>query len=164
MAKRIKEGDILEVPTAKGLAYVQVTHRHPTMGQLVRVLSGFFKSRINDFESLAQQEHEFVTFIPATAIVNRGIFKRVANVPIPIEAQKFPVFRGIGRLPGFGKQVWWLWDGENSWEVGDLSPEQQKLPVEGVWTDITLIQGIEQGYRPENDPQGHGPYIPPEFR
>ena len=164
VAKRIKEGDILEVATAKGLAYVQVTHRHPTMGQLIRVLPGFFSGRPNDFEALAEQEHVFVTFIPASAMVSQGIVERVATVAVPKSAKKFPLFRGVGTPPGFGKQVWWLWDGEQSWKIGNLKSDQVKLPVRGVWTDVTLIQGIEQGYRPENDPQGHGPYIPPEYR
>ena len=61
---RKKIGDVIEIPTSKGLAYVQYTHYHqapPVYGSLIRVLKGFYKARPSEQE-LAQiivQPHRF---------------------------------------------------------------------------------------------------------
>jgi len=47
MPRRVKIGDIIEIPTSKGLAYAQYTHNHkqrPHFGALIRVLDGLFES------------------------------------------------------------------------------------------------------------------------
>jgi len=41
MAKKIQLGDILQVLTSQGVAYAQVTHKHPEFGFLIRVFPGF---------------------------------------------------------------------------------------------------------------------------
>lgn len=112
MARRLKVGDLLEVPISQGFAYAQITHFHPTMGELVRVLQGVFPSRPNDFDALAEREHQFVAFIPAKQIVNRKIFEVVSNAPVPPEARTMPLFRG-GNTNREGQiSRWWLWDGK----------------------------------------------------
>src|SRR5713101_3185521 len=62
MAKRIKIGDVVEVPTSKGLAYAQVTHihneEHSSYGPLVRIVPGFFTKRPERFDAVRAQEHE----------------------------------------------------------------------------------------------------------
>lgn len=40
MAKKVKLGDILQVLTSQGVAYAQVTHKHPKFGFLIRILPG----------------------------------------------------------------------------------------------------------------------------
>lgn len=152
MAKRVRIGDIIEVPTARGLSYAQYTHNHPRYGALIRVLPEFFKSRPKDFVALVLNRHTFVTFFPLEAAVKQGIFEIVDNSPVPEFARSFPLFRTGVEDPTTRKvKVWWLWDGEKEWKVGDLSTEQRKLPLRGIWNDTLLIQRIEAGWTPAND-------------
>ena len=50
---RKKIGDVIEIPTSKGFAYVQYTHYHkdpPVYGSLIRVLQEFYKTRPSEQE------------------------------------------------------------------------------------------------------------------
>jgi len=156
MAKRIHIGDIVEIPTAKGLRYAQFSHEHaqpPRYGALIRVLPRFFQSRPGDFSELVRQPETFVTFFPLQAAVNRKIFAVVGNCPVPDFAKPFPLFRSGVVDPATRKvKVWWLWDGEKEWKVGDITLEQRKLPLRGIWNDTLLIERIESGWTPSNDP------------
>jgi hypothetical protein len=58
-AKKIKIGDIAEIKTAAGLAYVQYTHDSEDMGQIVRVLPGLYASRPTDFAEAGGAAFEF---------------------------------------------------------------------------------------------------------
>jgi hypothetical protein len=151
--KKLQVGDIIEISTAKGLSYSQVSHNHARYGALLRVLPGFFKSRPSDFVKLAGEPETFVTFFPLQAAVNRRIFDLVGRCPVPDFAKPFPLFRtGVEDPATLKVKVWWLWDGEKEWKVGDITPEQRKLPLRGIWNDTLLIERIESGWTPSNDP------------
>ncbi|WP_176536262.1 hypothetical protein [Rhizobium sp. L9] len=47
--------------------------------------------------------------------------------------------------------MWWLWDGEKEWRIGQLSAEQHQLSIRGVWNDTLLVERIEFGWTPEID-------------
>jgi hypothetical protein len=152
MANKIHIGDIIEIPTAKGLAYAQFSHQHPRYGALVRVLPDIFKSRPENLVHLAKQREIFFTFLPLQAAVNQKIFEVVANYPVPELAKQFPLFRA-GVVDPVAKKVksWWLWDGEQEWQVGRLTPDQKKLPIRGIWNDTLLVERIESGWTPNSD-------------
>ena len=153
---KVKIGDLVEIKTSKGLAYALYTHRHekpPRYGAMLTVFEGLHASRPPRIECVAESRVQFTTFFPLSAAVQQGIVEVVGNVPVPEHLTTFPVFRN-GVVNPRTKRVddWWLWDGERSWRVGRLLPEQYKLPIEGVWNDTLLIERIEQHWRPENDP------------
>lgn len=153
MAKKCKIGDIIEIPTPSGLAYAQFTHLHPRYNALLRVLPGKYESRPVDLSRLAQSEEKFATFFPLQAALNQGIFCVVANHSVPATASTFPLFRtGIEDPQTRKVKVWWLWDGEKEWKVGDITPEQRRLPLRGIWNDTLLIERIDANWTPENDP------------
>jgi len=54
MKQNVKIGDVLEVPTPRGFAYVQYAHYQKPYGTLIRVLPGFHQSRPTDFAQLAK--------------------------------------------------------------------------------------------------------------
>jgi hypothetical protein len=143
---RLKIGDIVEVPTGKGLAYVQFTHKHAKYGSLVRALEGFHSTRPNVLD-LVNRRTQFVTFLPLGVAVSRHIFEIVGNLPVPEPDQAFPIFRG-GLIDPATKTVpvWWLWDGEREWRVGQLNREQWKYPIRGIWNDTLLIERLESGW------------------
>ncbi|MHB1381614.1 MAG: hypothetical protein ACYC5A_11025 [Thermoleophilia bacterium] len=156
MPKRVKFGDVIEIETRKGLAYAQYTHKHdkpPRYGELIRVLPGLHKTRPESFTDIVIQKEQFIVFVPIGVFVHRGIFKVVANEPIPEENREFPLFRAGNRDSNGKVRVWWLWDGEKSWKVGEITVEQRKLPIEEVLNDTMLIKRIEEGWTPENDPR-----------
>jgi hypothetical protein len=150
---RLKIGDIVEIMTGKGLVYAQYTHKHNQYGALLRVFRKFCGVRPSDFTELARNRPTFMCFFPLGAAVNRGIVSIVDNVAVPLEAQSFPTFRaGMANPPTDKVKVWWLWDGEKEWRVGELTDEQRSLSIRGVWNDTLLIERIESGWTPETDP------------
>ena len=85
--------------------------------------------------------------------MNQGIFEIACNFPIPSGASDFPIFRTGVEDPETRKvKVWWFWDGDKEWKVGDITPEQRKLPLRGNWNDTLLIERIEADWTPETDP------------
>ena len=153
MAKRVKIGDVIEIPTSRGLAYAQYSHRKPKWGALLRVFPGFYAERPDDFGPVVEGESAFVTFFPLQAAVGRKIFEVVANLPVPERAQEFPVFRDAGFIDREGRvHDWWLWDGEKDWRPDRPIEELRHLPILAVWNDTLLIERIEQEWTPEKDP------------
>jgi hypothetical protein len=153
---RPRIGDVIEIPTPKGLAYAQFTHKHdapPRYGALLRVLPGIFPERPSDFSELVRQRPVFMTFFPLGAACNRGIVHVVASEPIPPHSSGFPIFRNSQR-DRTGKRAgsWFLWDGQREWRVESLSEEKlREYPPLGVWNDTFLIERILAGWRHEQD-------------
>jgi hypothetical protein len=156
MRAMIKIGDIIEIKTSKGLAYAQYTHEHttpPRFGSLIRVLPGFYDERPDNFVDIVKQKTVFVVFIALQVAVSKNYVEVVGNQPVPPDAQIFPVFRGGIPDPKTRKvKVWWFWDGEKSWKVGDLTDEQKRMPIRAVIGDELLAKRIASGWTPENDP------------
>ena len=152
LGKKTEIGDVLEIPTKLGLAYVQFSHYHekpPRMGAVIRVLPGFFPERPKEFQAIADQEELYYTFFPVQAAVARKIFAVVGHAEVPQHAKQFPLFRAGNVNPATGKvEQWWLWDGDKSSKIDELSDEQLDLPIKSAWNDIMLIQRIEQGWMP----------------
>lgn len=150
---RVKIGDVFELSTERGLVYGQCTHRHPMYGELIRVLPGFFRQTPTEFEVLVRRRARFCVFFPLGAAVRQKVVRIVANEPVPAEAQQFPIFRAGSINRSTGKvDVWWLWDGKKEWRVGQLTDEERRLPIRGVWNDTLLVDRILGGWTPETDP------------
>jgi hypothetical protein len=147
-----KFGDVFEIPTAKGLAYAQYTHQHPQFGGLIRVFDRLFSKRPESFDRLVHEPVRFSTFFPVRAAIMRGSFKIVGHAEIASQNKVFPVFRDGVPDPKTKKvATWWFWDGEKSWKVGEITPEQRKMPIRAIWTDAFLIERIESAWTPGTD-------------
>lgn len=150
---RIKLGDVVEIPTPKGLAYAQYINKHGKYGALLRVFSKTHRQRQLDLDTIVAGDVQFMCFFPLQAAVGKGIVTIVGNAPIPAETSEFPVFRAGVVDPATGKvAVWWLWDGKKEWRVGTLTLEQRRLPIRGVWNDTILVERVVSNWRPEIDP------------
>jgi hypothetical protein len=150
-AVKSKIGDIFEVPTSAGLAYVQYTHTHPEQGTLIRVLPGIFPARPSDVCALASGDSVFVTFCPIDMGLKQG-WIAVGNCAIPESARPFPLFRYGITSPATKKvAVWKLWDGEKLERIGDLTPEQRRLPIFGIFPPSMIAERIAAGWTPERD-------------
>jgi hypothetical protein len=154
MKKPPKIGDIIEIPTANGRAYAQYTHQHPTHGGLIRVFDTLFESRPDTFSEIVGGRVRFSTFFPIAAAVKRGLISVVGNEEIAPHNRSFPVFRNGVADPTTKKvATWWFWDGQKEWKVGAITSEQRKMPILGVWNDTLLVERIETGWTPSNDPR-----------
>lgn len=60
----VRIGDLIEIKTAKGLAYAQCTHKRRLYGTLIRVLPGFFPKRPESLREVVMQKERFVIFFP----------------------------------------------------------------------------------------------------
>lgn len=147
-----KIGDLIEIGVSSGWAYALYTHSSKMYGALLRVLPGIYSSRPDDLLNLTSQRPLFSCFFPLSAAVKQGRVAVVGKTPIPDKLKTFPVFRAGMVNPQTGKvDNWWLWDGDNEVRIGDLSPEQRKLDIRGVWNDTLLIERVEKQWRPEQD-------------
>ena len=149
MAKRLRIGDVVEIPARTGLFYAQYTHSNAEYGALIRVLEGAFTQRPKDIQSLGLSPTRYVLFCFLQSAVNRGVWKVIGNCPVPEFCQHFPLFRsGMADPQTSVVKDWWLWDGNTSWKVGALSQEECRLPERGIWTEALLIDRLEEGWNP----------------
>ncbi|PCR96794.1 hypothetical protein CP336_07515 [Pseudomonas fluorescens] len=145
MAKRVKTGDILQILTSKGVAYAQVTHRHPDYGFLIRVFFGFREQRPKDFSAVVEGELQFSAFFPVQTAVNQGLLSVAGHAPVPEPLQAFPVFRARAGGPGGSL---WLWDGVKEHRLDrEFSLQEQAFPTRGIISAPLLLERIEKNYR-----------------
>lgn len=151
---RPKIGDLVEIKTAKGFSYALYTHRHGQYGPLLRIFKTQYGERPMDFSTVVKDSVQFSCFFPLGTAVRQKLVECVANVGVPEDLRPFPTFRsGMPDFRGGKITRWWLWDGEKEWQVGELSPEQRRLSVRGIWNYTILIERIEEGYTTESDPR-----------
>jgi hypothetical protein len=150
MARRLKIGDLVEIPTRKGLSYAHYTHKDEVCGQLIFVYKGFYNERPEILEEILEKEVQFYIFFPLTNSVNHGDMTFVKNIPLAKHEIDFPLFRtGLADPKTKKIEDWWIWDGKNSIRVGALNDEQKKIPRRGVWNDTLLIERIEAQWSPD---------------
>src|SRR5208283_2406283 len=83
--RRVRVGDILELRTPRGFAYLQYVGRH-AYGDVIRVLKGFHQQRPADPAALAGGLG-YYTFYPAKVAARRGFVEAAAtDVPLPTGA------------------------------------------------------------------------------
>jgi len=147
-----KPGDVFEISTASGQAYLQFMQKNKLMGPAMRVLPGTYVDGNPDIGSLVRTAAGYWIFFPLAAALKAKILRPVGAFEIPSHAEKLPIFRSGVVDPATGRvENWWLWDGENSRMVGAITEEQRKLPIKSIWNDTLLVERIEQGWSPEND-------------
>jgi hypothetical protein len=150
---RPKIGDVIEIPTSRGLAYAQYTHYVPRWGALLRILPGIFDARPDDWETFVQQDERFYAFFPLGAALSRDIVSVVAKVEVPNGKRTFPRLRMRGLVDPATRRAtsWRIWDGKAERLVTSLTDEERSLSVAAVLNDAMLTKKIEEGYKPEDE-------------
>lgn len=140
-------GDVIQILTSEGVAYAQVTHKHPEFGYLIRIFSGFHNTRPKDFSAVVSCSVQLSAFFPVQSAVNQGLLSVVDNTPVPESLQVFPTFRS--RNGGPGGSIW-LWSGGDAVRLDRcLLPEELTYPTEGIISAPLLVERIEKNYRAE---------------
>ncbi|BAV50749.1 Uncharacterized protein MLTONO_5847 [Mesorhizobium loti] len=148
----VKIGDVVEFQTSIGKCYAIYTHKHVRYGALLRVFEKIYKTRPKKIGDIVSNAVQFSCFFPLGSAVSKGIVTVVGNVAVPAEVAAFPIFRDGVADPRTGKvSVWWLWDGEKEWRVENLTPEQRKMPIRGIWNDTLLIERVISGWTSDSD-------------
>jgi hypothetical protein len=148
---RARPGDILEVTTSRGLAYLQYTSRHPDFGETARVLPGLFQTRPEDWSALPAQEGYFA-FYPVGAALRQGLVRVVGWRPVPAGRETPPALRRAGARSVDGKVLSWLvWDGKEEVLTRELTPSERLLPIGAIWNHEMLVLRLAEQWRPEQD-------------
>lgn len=147
-----KQGEILEISSDRGIAYAQVLRPRQKQGDLLRVYNGYWPLPLTSLDVLNDGETKFHLFMPVDRELENDRIRRVGILPVPPSELGFPTFRS-GLLNPLTKRVeiWWLWNGEKEWKVGDLTAEQHKLSPDGMWDLNFLLGKLNQDWKPEED-------------
>src|SRR5215475_4946996 len=157
-----KFGDILEIETPKGLAYVQYTHEDPGgMGSLIRVLPGLHQGRPANFATVASQKEAYCTFYTMRHALRKRLAQIVSHQPIPDWAIPSPIMRAANGRDSNGRASCWrtlrgdtkftpenLSRIPNAW---DLTAAQSQLSIHSLWAHDHLVKQLVEGWTPERD-------------
>ncbi|MDN5925856.1 MAG: hypothetical protein L0I29_02120 [Hyphomicrobiales bacterium] len=134
-------GDIVEIETPRGLAYVQVTHDHRAYPQVVRALPDFYPKR-PDLDALARGKASFVAMVQLSEA--GGTMRKAGSAPIPEADRPFPTFKMEIRdkIDGVRKEVayWWFWDGEGLTYDTNPNTAMRNLPPREVLSAKRLVE------------------------
>jgi len=153
VARKNVIGVIFQIETSKGPAYGLCTHENEYYEAYLVHLYPIG----TELSELKETEPQFCCLFPLKIALRqkgmKGIIKEVGRMEIPEQLKKFPIFRYGYPGPGTAKVNFWsFWDGDKFWPVGEITDEQRKMPVDGVWMASTVIWGLETGYTAEKDP------------
>lgn len=144
--KRLVGGEILEVPVGKQFGYVQFIGEHREYGDAIlvnptlhdrqaRFATGFFDAG-------------YVTFYPAGVAVSNKLVEVVAQSSPP----KFPKrFRRPKAQRDGAVESWVIEGGWRDVVKQNLTDEERRLPIAGVWDHELLRKQIAKGWTPETD-------------
>jgi hypothetical protein len=150
--KQPKFGDVGEIVTPAGLAYVHYTHTDADKIPLVRVLPGLYKSR-PDIQDLAREKELYFVFYGIENASRNGQIQIVANEPIPEWALLFPVMRhwtlDNGWLIGDGYEGMSRENMRRMVKVHDLTLEQKKVSISVIRPHVAMVKELARGWTPE---------------
>lgn len=129
----LSPGDIVEIETDAGLAYVQVTHNHVSYPEVVRMLPGPHEAR-PELAMLAKASAGFAGMFPLGDALEQGRLsgRKLGNFPVPGESRAFPTFRMPVRDRQGNVVYWWLWDGEGLRLESEAGEANDTLPMREV--------------------------------
>jgi len=141
---KLHPGDVVEIKKESGLAYVQVTHNHPSYPEIVRLLPGLHEARVKDIAALAKSEsHEVAMFPLGGAIEKKRVAAdKVGSEAIPKQHKTFPTFRMPIRDKQGGVAYWWLWDGDGLRYETELSEQESNLPMREVMSVDSFLEKL----------------------
>ncbi|WP_291529132.1 hypothetical protein [Bacteroides sp. UBA939] len=148
--KRIKLGDIFEINTPEGKAYLHYIYRDESLGELIRVLPGLYVERPTDFNELAASKEMYMIFFPLPASYRGKMVELVGYYP----ADKFGMPKYMREeLIIRGEFLGWYIINIRTRQrklVKTLTKEQKELSSWGTWNGAFLIEMLTNGWTLEN--------------
>jgi hypothetical protein len=152
---KAKIGDICEIKTPAGLAYVQYTHDGRDMGDLVRVLPGLFNTRPTEFAELARQKELYFIFYRLNYALRNRQAEVVSHQPVPSWAQPYPLMRWT-----LDHRIWKIFKASDPLTLEDhkrtpviqtLTPQQKRLSVHLLRPHPVMVRELARGWTPERE-------------
>jgi hypothetical protein len=149
--KRLRLGDVLEIRSPRGYAYVQYLGRHEGYGAAIYVYPAWHKSRLESFDAL-KNARGYLTFYPAQSAALQGLVEIVGTLPVRLEESQLYVFRRRGARNRDGQVLAWIIerDGKETLKR-KLTAADRKLPIASVWNHEYLIDRISTNWHPEQE-------------
>lgn len=139
-------GDIVEIKTDAGYAYVQLTHLHPSYPPVIRLFDGLHDAPVAEPGTLAQ----FRTTAVQAMIPLEGVLKRlaldhrvVANVHSPDMDKGFPTFRMPIRDKAGNVVYWWFWDGQGLTYAAEDEERLEAFPLRDVMSSSAFAGALK---------------------
>ncbi len=157
MAKRPIFGDVFELKTEIGLAYIQYVNRYtdpPGYGDLVRVLDGVFDTRPKDFTELVRKKEIYYEYVVSVLYpLNKKWIERVGWAEVPEKFKTIPEFRMIGLPDNKTQKVnfWRIWKNGKERRLGKMTEKYIDMPNLGTGGVFGIASCIEESYTPRND-------------
>ncbi len=140
--KNIKLGDIFEITTPKGNAYLHYVYKDIELGELIRVLPGLYSKRPTSVEKLAISRELYYIFLPLAAAQKGNIVELAGSY-----------FSGTFNKPKYmrtehnvrGEFLGWHIIETDTWKrklVKHLNSTQKQLSPWGIWNDTLLIENL----------------------
>ncbi len=143
---KIKIGDIFEIGTPKGKAYLHYIYKDDMTGDLVRVLSGLYAERPFEFDKLATEKEQYIISFPISTAKKQNIVDIVGYYPA-INFKKPKYMRTEHNVRG--EFLGWHIVNTETWKrelVKSLTDEQRKFSPWGIWNDTLLIENLVKGW------------------
>lgn len=149
---RLKVGDVFEVDTPRGKAYIQYASHDEVIGELIRVLPGVYDKRPENLMEIVNGEEEYFIHFPLKAAKKQKLVELISNFELAKGLEIPKKFRDDitdkdGNLIGWHIVDYDTWQRET---ISELSEEQKKLSPWGTWNDTLLIERILQEWTLEN--------------
>ena len=147
---KIKLGDIFEIATTKGKAYLHYIYNDKTVGDLVRVLPGLYAERPMAIEKLANEKERFVVFFPVSTAYKKKMVHYVGTSDDAVFTK--PRFMRTQHSIR-GEFLGWHIINTETWHrelVKNLSTDQKQLSPWGIWNTNLLAEDLSKGWSLEN--------------
>ena len=149
MPKRLKSGDVFQVITPQGKAYIQFCSKHLEYGEMIRVLPGIFPEQ-PDISGLIDK-HAYFTFYPLALSAFRKMVDLVGNFPLLESYGVAPILRRAGAMLADGTVKAWIIEdpvkGDTLREI--LNDSERQLSLAEIWNHEMLVGRIETQWRPD---------------
>lgn len=153
-------GDIFEIDTPVGKAYLHFIYQHPTNCELVRVLPGLYLETPDNIEAIAAMQERYLVLFPLNAAYKRKIVRKVGYASP--EAYSMPKYMREIHIVRGEFLGWLIVDTDTLVRrlVKVLSPEEKQLSSFGIWNDTLLCKRLVEDWSLENwghewgDPEG----------
>jgi hypothetical protein len=126
------EGDLVEITTPDGLAYVHVHQRPPSYPPILRILPGLHAGRPEEPARLLNDPDGTLAMVPLAEVLERldlG-WKIVESVP---PSPDRPARFGMAVRDRGGRVLyWWFWDGETLNFSNDPAETERSVPLREI--------------------------------
>lgn len=140
--KKIRIGDIFEINTPNGKAYLHYIYKDKVTGDLLRILTGLYPERLVNFDELAGSKERYMIFFPLSAANKQKIVVPVGYYP----ADNFNKPKHMRTEYNVrGEFLGWHIVDTDTWErqlVKNLTSEQKQLSPWGIWNDTLLVENL----------------------